>query len=71
MNEKDCFDDVIVGFGFGIGRVPLVARQRSSPWRSSLLQSALRLKIRGLLNSQPFFCNFLKRSLNYLLTYMA
>jgi hypothetical protein len=25
MNEKDCFDDFIVGFGFGVGRVPLVA----------------------------------------------
>jgi len=25
MNEKDCFDDFIVGFGFRIGRVPLVA----------------------------------------------
>jgi len=25
MNEKDCFDDFIAGFGFGVGRVPLVA----------------------------------------------
>jgi hypothetical protein len=32
MNEKDCFDDFIVGFGFGVGRVPLVA----SPRRPSL-----------------------------------
>jgi hypothetical protein len=24
MNEKDCFDDFIVGFDFGVGRVPLV-----------------------------------------------
>jgi len=23
MNEKDCFDDFIVGFDFGVGRVPL------------------------------------------------
>jgi len=30
MDEKDCFDDFIVGFGFGIGRVPLVASPRSS-----------------------------------------
>jgi hypothetical protein len=53
MNEKDCFDDFIVGFGFGVGRVPLVA----SP-RPSSLQSALRLKMRGLLNSQLSFSNF-------------
>ena len=32
MNEKDSFDDFIVGFGFGVGRVPLVA----SPRRPSL-----------------------------------
>jgi hypothetical protein len=32
MNEKDCFDDFIVGFGFGVGRVSLVA----SPRRPSL-----------------------------------
>ena len=30
MNEKDCFDDFIVGFGFGVGRMPLVASPRSS-----------------------------------------
>ena len=55
MNEKDCFDDSIVDFGFGVGRVPLVA----PPWPSSL-QSALRLKMRRLLNSQPCFSKFSK-----------
>jgi hypothetical protein len=28
--KKDCFDDFIVGFGFGVGRVPLVASPRPS-----------------------------------------
>jgi hypothetical protein len=32
MNEKDCFGGLIVGFGFGVGGVPLVA----SPRRPSL-----------------------------------
>jgi len=30
MNEKNCFGDFIVGFGFGVGRVPLVASPRPS-----------------------------------------
>jgi hypothetical protein len=30
MNEKDCFGDLIFGFGFGVGRVPLVASPRPS-----------------------------------------
>jgi len=30
MKEKDCFDDFIVGFGFRVGRVPLVASPRLS-----------------------------------------
>jgi hypothetical protein len=47
LMKKDCFDDFIVGFGFGVGRVPLVA-------------SPLRLKMRGLLNSQLSFSNFRK-----------
>jgi hypothetical protein len=50
MNEKGCFDEFIVGFGFGVGRVPLVA----SPRRPS----PLKLKMRGLLNSQLSFFNF-------------
>ena len=33
MNEKDCFDDFIVGFDFGVGRVPLVASWRWPWWR--------------------------------------
>jgi len=45
MNEKDCFDDFIVGFGFGVGRMPL-ASPRPSLW----LPSQLRFKMRGLLN---------------------
>ena len=28
--KKDYFDDFIVGFGFGVGRVPLVASPRPS-----------------------------------------
>jgi len=56
MNEKDCFDDFIVGFGFGVDRVPLVASPRPSLW----LPSPLRLKMRGLLNSQLSFSNFYK-----------
>jgi hypothetical protein len=67
MNEKDCFDDFIVGFDFGVGRVPLVASPRPPP-RPSSLQSALRLKMRGLLNSQLSFSNLFKRSLSYVLT---
>jgi hypothetical protein len=55
MNEKDCFDDFIVGFGFGVSRVPLVA----SPRRASLcLQSPRWFKMRGLLNSQLSFSSF-------------
>jgi hypothetical protein len=54
MNEKDCFDDFIVGFGFGVGRMPLVASPRPSLW----LQSPLWFKMRGLLNSQLSFSNF-------------
>jgi hypothetical protein len=30
MNEKDYFGDFIVGFDFGVGRVPLVASPRPS-----------------------------------------
>jgi hypothetical protein len=48
LNEKDCFGDFIVGFGFGVGGVPLVASPRPSPWPPS----PLRFKMRGLLNSQ-------------------
>jgi len=47
MNEKDCFGSFNVGFGFGIGRVPLVASPRPSSWPSSLLQ----FKMKGLLYS--------------------
>lgn len=54
MNEKDCFDDFIVGFDFRVGRVPLVAPPPSP------LQSALRLKMRGLLNFQLSFSKFNK-----------
>jgi hypothetical protein len=54
MNEKDCFDDFIVGFGFGVGRVPLVASPRPSLWLPSLLW----FKMKGLLNSQLSFSNF-------------
>jgi hypothetical protein len=54
MNEKDCFDDFVVGFGFGVGRVPLVASPRPSLWPPS----TLRFKMRGLLNSQLSFSNF-------------
>jgi hypothetical protein len=53
-NEKDCFDDFIVGFDFGVGRVPLVASPRPSLWPPS----TLRFKMRGLLNSQLSFSNF-------------
>jgi hypothetical protein len=56
MNEKDCFDDFIVGFGFGVGRVPLVASPRPSLW----LPSPLRFKMRGLLNYQLSFPNLYK-----------
>ena len=57
MNEKDCFDDFIVGFSFGVGRMlaSLVA-----PRGPSSLQSALRLKMRGLLNSELSFSKFYK-----------
>ena len=30
ISEKDCFDGFIVGFGFGVGRMPLVASPRPS-----------------------------------------
>jgi len=56
MNEKDCFGDFVVGFGFGVGRVPLVASPRPSPWPPSPLQ----FKMRGLLNSQLYFSKFNK-----------
>jgi len=56
MNEKDCFDDFIVGFDFGVGRVPLVASPRPSPWPPS----PPRFKMRGLLNSQLSFSKFNK-----------
>ncbi len=32
MNEKDCFDDFIAGFGFGVGREPWAASRRPSFW---------------------------------------
>ncbi len=54
MNEKDCFADFIVSYNFGVGRVPLVAPRPPS------LQSALRLKMRRLLNSQTFSSKFSK-----------
>ena len=54
MNEKDCFDAFTAGFGFGVGRVPLVA----SPPPLLCLQSPLWFKMRGLLNSQLSFSNF-------------
>jgi hypothetical protein len=28
IDEKDCVDDFVVGFDFGVGRVPLVASWR-------------------------------------------
>jgi hypothetical protein len=31
-NEKDCADGFIVGFDFGVGRVPLVASSWRRPW---------------------------------------
>jgi len=33
INEKDCVDDLIVGFDYGVGRVPLVASWRWPWWR--------------------------------------
>ena len=54
MNEKDCFGDFIVGFDFGVGRVPLVASPRPSLWPPS----SLRFEMRGLLNSQLSFSSF-------------
>jgi len=54
MNEKDCFGGFIVGFDFGVGRVPLVASPRPSLW----LPSSLRFEMRGLLNSQLSFSSF-------------
>jgi hypothetical protein len=44
MNEKDCFDDFIAGFGFGVGRGPLVASRRSSFWLPS---PPLQFKMKG------------------------
>jgi hypothetical protein len=54
MNEKDCFVGFIVGFGFGVGRVPL-ASQRTLLW----LPPPLRLKMRGLLNFNPLGSAFI------------
>ncbi len=70
MDEKDRFDDFIVGFGFGDGRVPLVASPRPSPWWPSLrLPSAPRVKMRGQLDCPLFFRALvdIEKSLNYLL----
>jgi hypothetical protein len=58
LNEKECFGDFIVGFGFGVGRVPLVAWwSRGWSWwrRSSLLRSELRFKMRKLLKGVRIF----------------
>ena len=65
MNEKDCIDHFIVGYGFGVSRVPL-ASPRPSLW----LPSPLRFKMRGykILNYLlPTLIN-IKGSLSYLLT---
>jgi hypothetical protein len=40
MNEKDCLDDFIVGFGFRVGRLSLVASPRPP--------SPLPFKMRGV-----------------------
>ena len=32
MNEKDCFDGFIAGFGIGVGREPWAASRRPSFW---------------------------------------
>ena len=44
INEKDCVDDFIVGFDFGVGRVPLVASWRWPwrPWWRPLLEGKMR-----------------------------
>ncbi len=49
MNEKDCYDDFIVGFGFGVGRVPLVASPRPYPWPPSTLRFKMSLKLLGII----------------------
>jgi hypothetical protein len=41
INEKDCVDDFIVGFDYGIGRVPLVASWRW-PWWQPLREGEMR-----------------------------
>jgi len=51
MNGKDGLGDFIAGFDFRVDGVPLVAASPRPPSRPSSLQSALRLKMRGLLNS--------------------
>jgi hypothetical protein len=33
MNEKDCFDGFIVGFGFGVGKVPVMMALREGKMR--------------------------------------
>jgi len=48
MNEKNCFDAFVAGFGFGVGGLSLVAssrRPRRLPW-------PLQLKIKELLRSR-------------------
>ncbi len=45
INEKDCVDDFIVGFDYGVGRVPLVAswrRPRWWPWWRPLRKGKMR-----------------------------
>jgi len=54
MNEKDCFDNSIVGFGFGVGRVP-----QASPRPSLWFPSPLRFKMKGLLIFYPSGSTFI------------
>jgi hypothetical protein len=42
INEKDCVDDFIVGFDYGVGRVPPLVASRWWPWRRPLREGKMR-----------------------------
>jgi hypothetical protein len=47
INEKDCVDDFIVGFDYGVGRVPLVASWRWPRWRPLRKGKIRQLSLKG------------------------
>jgi len=60
INEKDCVDDFIAGFDYGVGRVPLVASWWWAwwrPWWRPLREGKMRQLLLKKLSDRPS-CGF-------------